>query len=515
MNTNLGDLFRRRAFVSPDAEAIVDLAADKRYSFSRINQRINKLCHALTGLGVKQGDRIAVLTYNSVEFVDSFYAAAKLGAVAVPLNWRLVADELSFILRDCSATTLIYGTEFAEIANDLQVRGAPGTSVANWIEVGPADTRQPWALNYDDLVADCPASEPDLTGSDDDLMFIMYTSGTTGSPKGVMHSHRTICAASHNVLSTIDLGQRDRYLIVLPLFHVGALTPLLSCLYGGSSVTLMRQFDPAAMWQVMAKERISSTLAVPAMLNFMLMVPDFQNHDLSALRYILSGASPVPVALIQKYQALGIDIEQVYGMTETGGPGCYIGGKDAVERAGSTGRGYMLTEVRVADSEGRDVPPGEPGEILLRGDHNMVGYWNRPEATAETLRGGWLHTGDMAIMDKDGFVTIHDRIKDMVISGGENVYPAEIENIILQHDGVADVAVIGQSSEAWGESTFAVVVRSDENTTAADIQRFCDGKMASFKAPKGVAFVDEIPRNPTGKPLKRLLRDQFPGPAPE
>lgn len=172
-----------------------------------------------------------------------------------------------------------------------------------------------------------------------------------------------------------------------------------------------------------------------------------------------------------------------------------------------------MTDVRVVDDDLNDVPPGEPGQILLRGDHNMIGYWNRPDATAETLRDGWLHTGDVAIMDKDGFVTMHDRIKDMVISGGENVYPAEIENVLLQHDGVADVAVIGQPSEIWGESTFAVVVRKDDSTTEAEIMKYCDGKMASFKAPKGVAFIDVIPRNPTGKPLKRVLREQFPGPA--
>jgi len=269
------------------------------------------------------------------------------------------------------------------------------------------------------------------------------------------------------------------------------------------------------MWDVIESERISSTLAVPAMLNFMLMVPDFEKRDRSALRYILSGASPVPVALIRKYQDIGIEIEQVYGMTETGGPGCHISGKDAITHAGSTGRGYLLTDVRVVDDKGQDVPPGEPGQILLRGAHNMIGYWNRPDATAETLQDGWLYTGDVAIMDAAGFVTIHDRIKDMVISGGENVYPAEIENVILQHEAVADVAVIGQPSEAWGESTFAVIVRKDDTVQEADILKYCRGKMASFKAPKGAVFIDEIPRNPTGKPLKRLLRDQFPGPAAE
>ena len=515
MKTNLGDFFRRRAITSPNSEAIVDLAADRRFTYAEVNERINALCHALAARGVGKGDRVALLAYNSIEFVDSFYAVAKLGAVAVPLNWRLVADELSFILKDSGAGTMIFGAEFSDTVADLHDRGAEGTVITNWIEIGPAETCSVWALNYDDLVVGGDTSEPGLVAFGDDLMFIMYTSGTTGLPKGVMHTHNTVHNAFRNVLSTIELGPRDRYLIVLPLFHVGALMPIISCLYAGSCVVVMRQFDPAAMWDVIESERISSTLAVPAMLNFMLMVPDFEKRDRSALRYILSGASPVPVALIRKYQDIGIEIEQVYGMTETGGPGCHISGKDAITHAGSTGRGYLLTDVRVVDDKGQDVPPGEPGQILLRGAHNMIGYWNRPDATAETLQDGWLYTGDVAIMDAAGFVTIHDRIKDMVISGGENVYPAEIENVILQHEAVADVAVIGQPSEAWGESTFAVIVRKDDTVQEADILKYCRGKMASFKAPKGAVFIDEIPRNPTGKPLKRLLRDQFPGPAAE
>jgi acyl-CoA synthetase (AMP-forming)/AMP-acid ligase II len=513
LNKNLGELFRRRAYITPDVEAIVDLAKDQRFSYAQVNERINALGHSLAARGVKRGDRVAMLLFNGIEFIDTFYAAAKLGAVAVPLNWRLVADELAFILKDCGATSLIYGVEFIDAVADLHDRGGAATDITNWIEVGPADKRQVWADPYDSLISEGDTAEPDCPSDNDDLMFIMYTSGTTGLPKGVMHTHNTIFGAQNNVLTTMDLGPRDRYLIVLPLFHVGALTPIISAMHCGTSVVLMRQFDPVAMWDVIEKERIATTLAVPAMLNFMLTVPDFDKRDLSALRNILSGASPVPATLIEKYKAYGIEIEQVYGMTETGGPGCYIGGKDAIERAGSTGRGYMMTDVRVVDDDLNDVPPGEPGQILLRGDHNMIGYWNRPDATAETLRDGWLHTGDVAIMDKDGFVTMHDRIKDMVISGGENVYPAEIENVLLQHDGVADVAVIGQPSEIWGESTFAVVVRKDDSTTEAEIMKYCDGKMASFKAPKGVAFIDVIPRNPTGKPLKRVLREQFPGPA--
>ena len=514
MRCNLGDLLRRRADISPDLEAIVDLAADRRFTYRELNERINALAHALAAQGVQKGDRVALLMFNGIEFVDCLYAATKLGAVVVPLNWRLVADELSFILKDCGAETLVFGTEFAETVADIHGRGGD-TNVKWWIETGDAGQQQPWADAYDALFEQGEAREPDISAFDDDLVLIMYTSGTTGLPKGAMHTHSTVFGSLWNVLSTVDLRERDRYLVVLPLFHVGALTPIISNLYSGASVLLMRQFDPAEMWAVIERERVNTTIAVPAMLNFMLSVPDFDKRDISSLRAVLSGASPVPKALIEKYVEYGIEIHQVYGLTESGGPGCYLGGGDAIPRAGSTGRGYLLTDVRVVDADGNDVAPGEPGQVLLRGDHNMVGYWNRPDATAETLRDGWLHTGDLAVMDEEGFVTIHDRIKDMVISGGENIYPAELENVLLQHPAVADVAVIGQPSETWGEVPFAVIVARDEPPREADILQFCDGKMARFKIPKGVAFVDEIPRNPTGKPLKRVLREQFPGPAPE
>ena len=515
MRQNIGDLLRRRATISPNLEAVVDLAAEQRFSYAELNARVNAMCHALADAGVREGDRVALLMFNGIEFAESFYAVAKLGAVTVPLNWRLVAEELAFILKDSGAGSLIFGTDFAETVADIHDRGADGSDVTNWIEAGDAGERQAWSLPYAEFRAGGDTSEPEIAGADDDLAFIMYTSGTTGLPKGVMHSHATAFASLSNVLATIDMRERDRYLNALPLFHVGALTPLMSNLFCGSSVVLMRQFDPVAMWEVIEAERITGTLAVPAMLNFMLAVPGIDSRDISTLRGIISGASPVPVALIERYFEIGIEILQVYGLTESGGPGCFLGSADALARAGSTGRGYLMTDIRVIDANGNDVPPGEPGQILLRGDHNMIGYWNRPDATAETLKDGWLYTGDVAIRDEDGFVTIHDRIKDVVISGGENVYPAEVENVLLQHPDISDVAVIGQESATWGECTFAVVVRANDTLEERDVLAYCDGKMGRFKVPKAAAFVDEIPRNPTGKPLKRVLREQFPGPAPE
>jgi acyl-CoA synthetase (AMP-forming)/AMP-acid ligase II len=283
----------------------------------------------------------------------------------------------------------------------------------------------------------------------------------------------------------------------------------------GMTSIILRAFDPTLVWKLIESERVDNMLAVPAMLNFMLQVPEHDTVDRSSLRWVMSGAAPVPVALIERYAKMGIEIHQVYGMTESCGPACLTSPEDAVSKAGSTGKPFLHTEVRVVGDDGKDVVPGEAGEVWIAGPHVMKEYWNRPDATAETLQDGWLRSGDVATIDDDGCIYIQDRKKDMIISGGENVYPAEVENVILAHDGVADVAVIGQPSNKWGEAGLAVVVRGDDALRAEDVLDHCQGKLARFKQPKAVEFVDEIPRNPSGKILKRLLRDDFPGPAPE
>ena len=451
---------------------------------------------------------------NSPEFVQVFFGAAKIGGVIVGLNWRLVADELSFILTDSGAETLFFGAQFNDVVADLHARGAEGTAVKRWIYVGDPADRPEFADDYREIQASASPAAPEIAASDDDLLFIMYTSGTTGLPKGAMHTHGTTLWASVTALITADVRFDDRYLISLPLFHVGALNPLLSTFHKGGSVVLMSQFDPTRIWEVFGEERITVTLAVPAMLNFMLQTYDAGTHDISSLRWVMSGAAPVPKTLIEKYAALGIEIHQVYGLTETGGPACLIAPDEAVKRAGSTGKAFFHTEVRVVDESGKPIAAGETGEVHVSAPHLMRGYWNRPDATAETIVDGWLHTGDVATVDEDGFVYIQDRIKDMIISGGENVYPAEIENVIAGMPGVTEVAVIGVPSEKWGESPLAVVVKNDESLTAQQVLDHCQGKLAAFKQPKLVEFTDVIPRNPTGKVLKRILRETYPGPAP-
>ena len=278
----------------------------------------------------------------------------------------------------------------------------------------------------------------------------MYTSGTTGLPKGALHTHDSVEWAVFTVLATADVRFLDRYLICLPLFHVGALNPLTVTIYRGGTVILMRQFDPEQIWTIFRDEQVTITLAVPAMLNFMLQTYRPDVHQPLRLRWIMSGAAPVPPSLIEEYAGLGLEIHQVYGLTETCGPACLISPDEALTHIGSTGKAFFHTDVRIVDDDGNDVGVDEPGEVLVRGRHVMAGYWNRPDETAATISDGWLHTGDIAVRDADGFVFIRDRIKDMIISGGENIYPAEIEDVLLAHPRVADVAVIGMPSAKWG-----------------------------------------------------------------
>jgi acyl-CoA synthetase (AMP-forming)/AMP-acid ligase II len=509
-STNIGHFVTERALLNPDLEAFIDVDTGRRFTFRELNARVNRTAHVLTDLGVGRGDRVALMMMNSVEFEECYFAIAKLGATAVPLNWRLVPDELAFILGDAGATTIVFGSEFTTVVDELRGRGRE-TALATYVQVG-ADVGD-WATDYTAAQAAASAEEIDVETDIDDLLYIMYTSGTTGLPKGVMHTHSTVLWAILTIDATADQHFGDRYLVALPMFHVGALTPATSALYAGVTQVVMRTFDPVKAWEHIEAERMTTGLLVPAMLQFMLQTRP-ERIDTSRLRWIMSGASPVPVTLIEAYAELGIEIHQVYGLTESCGPACLISPDEALQRAGSTGKEFFFTKVRVVDEHGDDVPPDTPGELICAGKHIMTGYWNRPEATAETIVDGWLHTGDIAVVDKDGYVYISDRIKDMIISGGENVYPAEIENVLLGHPDVADVAVIGRPSERWGETPLAVIVRSSATLTEQDVVQYTDGKLARYKRPTGAVFVEEIPRNPSGKALKRILRERFPDPAP-
>lgn len=512
MFTRIGDLLEKRAYLNPDKVGYIDESGD-RLTFSELNARSNRIANALLARGVTKGERVALLLMNSSEFVELFFALGKIGCVAVPLNWRLVADELVFILKDSGSNKLVFSEEFSETVIDLHSRGDK-TDVDEWFHVPAGDETLPFASNYHEFRDAQPDHKPNVDVTEDDVLYIMYTSGTTGLPKGVVHTHRTSFWGAHTIASTVYYREDDVFLSPLPMFHVGALTPLTVSVYRGITAVVMRSFDPVTAWQLIEREKVSSALLVPAMMNFMLQVPDTGRFDVSNWRWIMTGAAPVPFALIEAFTKLGIDVMQVYGLTESCGPACLSSGAESLERIGTTGRSFFHTDVKVVRPDGSDCSADEPGEVLVRGEHIMREYWNRPEATEETIVNGWLHTGDVGRMDADGFVYIEDRLKDMIISGGENVYPAEIENLLISMDGINDCGVIGQDSERWGESPFALVVAGDDSLTEAKVMEFLNGKLARFKMPCGVAFIDELPRNPSGKILKRILREQFPGPAP-
>lgn len=508
---NIGQALTNRAFLNPDREAVVDIDTQKRISFSALNAGANKCSNAVTGLGLGKGDRLAILSQNRPEFYECFFGPAKAGIVLMPLNWRLTPAELSFILKDGGATAIIFDAEFAPIVEELKSLGSEGSDLQHFICIG--ENCPDFADSYTAVCESASDAEPVGNAGAQDNLFIMYTSGTTGHPKGVVHTHGTVFWALLTLNNSGDTRAGDSYLVLLPLFHVGALTPMISGVYRGNTEVIMRTFDPVAVWECIERERINTTLAVPAMLGFMLQVPNIEHYDSSSLRYISSGAAPLPVSTIQSYMDLNIEIHQVYGMTETCGPACIIGPEDAVRKIGSTGKSFFHTGVRIVDTQGNDQPPGVPGEVIVRGQHIMKEYWNRPEATAESVVDGWLYTGDIATWDEEGFVTIADRKKDMIISGGENVYPAEIENVLLQHPDIVDAAVIGQPSEKWGESPLAIVVSDNKALSGSDIIEHCNGKLARYKQPWSAVIVDAIPRNPSGKILKRVLREEYPGPA--
>jgi acyl-CoA synthetase (AMP-forming)/AMP-acid ligase II len=517
MNTlNLGDLLRRRCETNPALEAIVEPDLERRLTYGDLNAMANRCAHVLSNeLGLARGDRVALLLPSGSEFIAMLFGAAKAGAVIVPLNVRLTGSELRFILSDSGAAAIVYHPSLSGLVDSIRAVEEHEIAVAAWVVTG-AELTSGYAQALDGLFEKVDDEEPvPAPGGDNDL-FIMYTSGTTGQPKGVVQTHQTIMWAGLTWLSVIDLHYEDRWWLPLPLFHVAALIPVVLAVQRGLTLVINAELNPLTAWKTIEQEKVTVGGSVPAILNFLRQAPDFEKANLEHLRCFLTGAAPMPVELIDIYARRGIQIMQGYALTETAGGGCYLSHEFATSKAGSTGKAMLYTDVRVVDDEGNDVAAGVSGEVLFQGPHMMKAYWNNPEATREAFTDdGWLRTGDIAAIDEDGFIFIKDRLKDMIISGGENVYPAEVENTLLGHPGVAEAGVIGQPSEKWGESPFAVVVRADPAITSDDILAHCRDKLSAFKNPKGVAFVDEIPRNPSGKILKRELRVRFPGPAPE
>ncbi|MEH6590762.1 MAG: long-chain-fatty-acid--CoA ligase [Halioglobus sp.] len=518
MNNNIGLLLKKRAQITTHAEAFVEFERQRRFSFLELNTRCNRIANALLERGVKPGDRVATLLKNGIEFIESYYAMAKIGVVLVPVNWRLVANEISYIVNDVDAEILIYDADFDDTVAQLQ--RDQQTDINKFIRVNAIASEAPlpaFAEDYDIVTAATSHDEPPVGAGDDDLLFIMYTSGTTGKPKGVMQSHNTMLWAHLTSICTSDIRGDDRFLLPMPMFHVGCLVPVSQLVHRGATGIVMRDIDLTGMFKAIEQERVTTTMSVPALLQMMLAVPERQQHDMSSLRWIATGASPVPVSLLNDYRDIGIALYQAYGLTEACGPGTLLLPADGETKAGSCGKPQMHTEARVVNDQGGDVRPDstEVGELIIAGPHIMIGYWNKPEATAEALKNGWLYTGDLCTVDIDGFITICDRKKDMIISGGENIYPAELENVLAGCPEVQEAAVIGIESAKWGETPLAIVVAAPGTNPSAELlEAYCREQLAGYKVPQLYELVDSLPRNASGKLLKPILREQFPEPAP-
>jgi acyl-CoA synthetase (AMP-forming)/AMP-acid ligase II len=501
MRINIGDFLTRRSRITPDREGLV--CEGVRRNYQDLNDRANRLANAMATLGIGHGDRIGMLAFNEPEYYDMYFGLGKIGATLVPVNYRLAGPEIQYILSDSESKVLVFGPEYAEVVDSIRSDIPTKDLIA--ISENPPD----WAKSYETLISEASNGEPQIVGGDDDTLTILYTSGTTGRPKGAELTHMYYYWNSVNLMCTLGLDIGNTSLIALPLFHIGALAGPPWVVHSGGKVVLLRTLDPQRFLELIEEEKISGFGSVPQLLDFLKLVPDFEKYDWSSVKTILVYAAPVPVTLIREYEASGIEVRQLYGLTECN-TGTVLDSENAIEKVGSCGRPFFHTEVRVVDENRQDLPPGERGEVLLRAPNMMKGYLNRPDETAAAIKDGWLHTGDIAKMDADGFLYILDRKKDMIISGGENIYPAEIEDALLNHPKVADVGVIGYPHEKWGEAVKAIVVVQEGQTLTADeLIEWCEGKIGRIKIPKSVVIADAIPRTPTGKILKTELRKQF------
>ncbi len=501
----VGEWLARREQLTPEKVGLVDIETQQRLTYRALNLRARALAALLQErYGVQQGDRVAMLAINSPEYLDAFFACALLGAMLVPLNWRLTVRELTIILADCAPKLLLHDEAYRERAAEV----AP----VNTGNAAPMRLLATTAFPGADVEL-ANRAKPFQTTDGEEPALILYTSGTTGVPKGAMLSHRMITWNAVNTQVSWGLWDTDITPTFAPFFHAGGLNVLTTPLYHcGGTVVLLRSSDPAAILRAIEQERCTIVFAVPTVFQAMMDHPSFAACDFSSVRFCVTGGSSCPLPVIRGYAARGLVFRQGYGLTEVGVNCFSLAPEDALRKAGSVGRPVFHSFARIVDEEDRDVAPGEVGELVLAGPHVCSGYWKRPEATAEAQRGGWWHTGDLVRCDDEDYYYIVGRKKDMFISGGENVYPAEIEGVLATHPGIAEVAVIAQPDPRWGEVGLAVVVpRTPGSLDAEEVIAFCSGKLARYKIPRAVVFTGSLPRNAMGKVQKDELQARFVG----
>lgn len=493
------DWFSRWALYCPNKIALKEYETGRTLSYGQLHRLGNRLAyHLQREFGVQHGDRVAVLAENCLELALLFAAAKKLGFILVPLNYRLAGPELDYLLRDADPKLALAEAKYQNL-----IESAPA-----WAELSHR-----WSLEALTELTDTALSTadddhfPPQPIDENDPVFILYTSGTTGFPKGALYTHKMLFWNSINTAISLIVNSESRTLNVMPPFHTGGWNVLTTpFLHHGGYTCLFKKFDPPAVLKALETERCTLFMGVPTMLKMLADEPGFATADFSSLLYLIVGGEPMPIPLIEQWHGKGVFVRQGYGMTEVGPNLTSLHQDDAVRKKGSIGRPNFYVDVRIVDEQGQDVPANQPGELLLRGPMVTPGYWRNPRATAKALRDGWFHSGDMARMDEESFLYIVDRLKNMFISGGENVYPAEIERVMVGHPAVSEAAVVAVPDDRWGEAGRAfVVLRPDQTATETELLEFCRERLAKYKVPRNVVFLPELPKNDTGKIKRQAL----------
>jgi acyl-CoA synthetase (AMP-forming)/AMP-acid ligase II len=485
----------------------------RRLTYAEAGALADRIAAALVTSGLAVGDRVAILARNRIEYVLLYYAASKAGVVPVPLNYRLAPAEWAWIVADAGARLLIAAGDYTDAVDGLR---AELGGVERFVAL---DEARPGWTAWTAWLDAAPPSAPARVVGDDHVLYQMYTSGTTGRPKGALLTHRAVTSNLAQFPLAFEPHYGERWLLVVPMYHASGAVTSFAAINGCGCVVIHRDFHPAEVVRALAEEGVARTSLVPAMIQACLVaVPDAATRAYPSLRFIAYGASPIAEPTLRRAMAtFKCDFVQAYGMTETSAVLTYLLPDDHRRALDgrpdlllSAGRPVAGTELRIVDEQDLPVPNGTIGEIVARGPQLMQGYWNRPEESAEALRGGWMHTGDAGVLDDEGYVYVQDRVRDMIVSGGENVYPRVVEDVLFEHPAVADAAVIGVPDTTWGETVKAVVVlRAGAQATEAEIVEFCRGRLGGFERPRSVDFTETLPRNPTGKVLKRVLREKY------
>lgn len=501
----VGGWFAERAARDPHRPALT--FEGRTRTFGEMQDEIDRLAADLAAGGLERGARVGFLGVNQPAALLTMIAAARVGAVYVPLNFRLAGPELEFIIADAGLHTLVVGKDNAPVIDSVRDR----VEVQRYLVTEHEEAAAPWASFEQALVGPAAASLP-APPDPDDLAIIMYTSGTTGVPKGVMLTHANLWWNNISLLNTFDVLSDDVTLTGSPLFHIAGLNvTIFTTWMRGGQLVLHRNFDAQQTIADIEKHGVTSMFGVPAMYNAIAQQPDFADADLSSMRVAICGGAPVPEALLQTYADRGIGMLQGYGLTETSPAAIFLVAEHSLSKLGSCGKPPLYIEAKLIDRDGDIEGPDVRGEICIRGANLSVGYWNRPEETAKAFdEDGWFHTGDVGVRDADGFYTVVDRVKDMVITGGENVYPTEVENVLYSHPAVLEAAVVGLPDEKWGEAVTAVVVtKPGKEITLEEVRAFVSERLARYKVPQRLHVLDTLPRNPTGKVLKVQLREEL------